>query len=91
MVMSSKASALQCLNFCYCKFFSYYMGLRNSPTTIQTIVMFVEKVQVGKDQEKAQSEKDSHSNNRGGKKTKLTIRYLYHETYRKPNEQLFSQ
>ena len=50
-----------------------------------------EKVQVGKDQEKAQSEKDSHSKNRGGKKTKLTVRYLYHETYRKPNEQLFSQ
>ena len=49
------------------------------------------KVQVGKDQEKAQSEKDSHSKNRGGKKTKLTIRHLYHETYRKPNEQLFSQ
>ena len=24
-------------------------------------------------------------------KTKLTIKYLYHETYRKPNEQLFSQ
>ena len=38
------------------------------------------EVQVGKDQEKAQSEKDSHSKNRGGKKTKLTIRYLYHET-----------
>ena len=37
------------------------------------------KVQVGKDQEKAQSEKDSHSKNQGGKKTKLTIRYLYHE------------
>ena len=37
------------------------------------------KVQVGKDQEKAQSEKDSHSKNRGGKKTKPTIRYLYHE------------
>ena len=49
------------------------------------------KVQVGKDQEKAQSEKDFHSKNRGGKKTKLTVRYLYHETYRKPNEQLFSQ
>ena len=47
------------------------------------------KVQVGKDQEKAQSEKDSHSKNRGGEKTKLTIRYLYHETYRKPNERLF--
>ena len=27
-----------------------------------------EKVQVGKDQEKAQSERDSHSKNRGGKK-----------------------
>ena len=26
------------------------------------------KVQVGKDQEKVQSEKDSHSKNRGGKK-----------------------
>ena len=48
------------------------------------------KVQLGKDQEKAQSEKDSHSKNRGGK-NKLTIRYLYYETYRKPNEQLFSQ
>ena len=49
----------------------------------------LKKVQVGKDQEKAQSEKDSHSKNRGGKKNKLTIRYLYHETYHKPNEQLF--
>ena len=50
------------------------------------------KVQVGKGQEKAQSEKDSHSKNRGGKKkNKLTIKYLYNETYRKPNEQLFSQ
>ena len=28
----------------------------------------VKKVQVGNDQEKAQSEKDSHSKNRGGKK-----------------------
>ena len=28
------------------------------------------KVQVGKNQEKAQSEKDSHSKNRGGKKKK---------------------
>ena len=37
------------------------------------------KVQVGKDQEKVQSEKDSHPKNRDGKKTKLTIRYLYHE------------
>ena len=34
----------------------------------QTIIMYSKKVQVGKDQEKAQSEKDSHSKNRGGKK-----------------------
>ena len=31
--------------------------------------ILIKKVQVGKDQEKAQSEKDSHSKNRGGKKT----------------------
>ena len=29
---------------------------------------FSKKVQVGKDHEKAQSERDSHSKNRGGKK-----------------------
>ena len=38
-----------------------------------------EKVQVGKDQEKAQTAKDSHSKNPRWEKTKLTIRYLYHE------------
>ena len=43
-------------------------------------LVLLEKVQVGKDQEKAQSERDSHSKNRGGKKTKLTVRHLY-ETY----------
>ena len=37
------------------------------------------KVQLGKDQEKAQSEKDSRSKNPRWDKTKLTIRYLYHE------------
>ena len=57
----------------------------------QSYSKWILKVQVGKDQENAQSVKDLHSKNRGGKKTKLTIRYLYHETYRKPNEQLFSQ
>ena len=36
------------------------------------------KVQVGNDQEKAQSEKASHSKTEVGK-TKLTIRYLYSE------------
>ena len=33
------------------------------------LIIIEKKVQVGKDQEKAQSEKDSHSKNRGGKKT----------------------
>ena len=41
-----------------------------------------QKVQIGNDQEKAQS--------RGGEKTKLAIRYLYlKKTYRKPSEQPF--
>ena len=34
----------------------------------RTLFNMFKKVQVGKDQEKAQSEKDSHSKNRGGKK-----------------------
>ena len=34
----------------------------------ENMVQTYSKVQVGKDQEKAQSEKDSHSKNRGGKK-----------------------
>ena len=50
------------------------------PKTMERYIMFKKhknstpkhktnkKVQVGKDQEKAQSEKDSHSKNRGGKK-----------------------
>ena len=44
------------------------------------------KVQVGKDQEKAQSEKDSHSKNRGGTKTKNN--QVYTMKHSKPNEQL---
>ena len=35
-----------------------------------------EKVQVGKDQEKAQSEKDSHSKNRGGGKKQTNNQVL---------------
>ena len=48
------------------------------------------KVQVGKDQEKAQSERFPLQKPRW-EKAKLTLRHLYYETYRKPNEQLFSQ
>ena len=44
-------------------------GLRGfRPGLTQTNLYSHRKVQVGKDQEKAQSEKDSHSKNRGGKK-----------------------
>ena len=50
-----------------------------------------EKVQEGKDQEKAQSEKDSHSKNRGGKKPNQQSGTYTMKTFRKPNEQLFSQ
>ena len=35
------------------------------------------KVQVGNDQETAQSERNSHSKNRGVVKTKLTLTHLY--------------
>ena len=49
------------------------------------------KVQVGKDQEKAQSEKDSNSKNQGGKKPNQQSGTYTMKTFRKPNEQLFSQ
>ena len=37
------------------------------------------KVQVGNDQEMAQSERNSHSKNRGVGKSKMTLKYLYLE------------
>ena len=40
------------------------------------IIFSYKKVQVGKDQEKAQSEKDSHSKNRGGKKNQTNSQVL---------------
>ena len=43
---------------------------------IRVIFGYCKKVQVGKDQEKAQSEKDSHSKNRGGKKKTTNIQVL---------------
>ena len=49
------------------------------------------KVQVGKDQEKVQPEKDSHSKNRGGKKPNQQSGTDAKKIFRKPNEQLFSQ
>ena len=50
-------------------------------TDYNILEIFSEKVQVGKDQKKAQSENDSHSKKPRWEKTKLTIRYmfLYHE------------
>ena len=47
----------------------------------------LKKVQVGDDQENVQSERNSHSKNRGGKKIKK--KSYTKKTYRKPSEQLF--
>ena len=51
---------------------------RGNPDTRQHCLFYdpSEKIQVGDDQEKAQSERNSHSKTRDGKKTKLTIRHL---------------
>ena len=46
---------------------TFYSFEQNNTSWIWSVT-FCKKVQVGKDQEKAQSEKDSHSKNRGGKK-----------------------
>ena len=59
---------------------------------ISQLIRFArKKVQVGKDQEKGQSEKDSDSKNRGVKKLNQQSGTYTMKTYRKPNEQLFSQ
>ena len=65
--------------------------IQSSPSPFGYSERFAKKVQVGKDQEKAQSEKRFPLQKPRWEKTKLTVRYSYHETYRKPNEQLFSQ
>ena len=54
-------------------------------------LVLIWKGKVGKDKEKKQSERDSHSNNRGGKKLNQQSGTDTMKTYRKPNEQLFSQ
>ena len=54
-----------------------YNGIPFSNETVFTV--YTKKAQVGKDQEKAQSEKDSHSKKPRWEITKLTIRYLFHE------------
>ena len=42
-------------------------GYLDKMTKKASMSIYGKKVQVGKDQEKAQSERDSHSKNRGGK------------------------
>ena len=64
----------------------------NSNGHLETLPPFYgKKGQVGKDQEKAQSEKDSHSKKQGGKKPNKQSGTYTMKTFRKPNEQLFSQ
>ena len=54
----------------YCKMATYTMKISTASAkrTSKSGIVYSQnkKVQVGKDQEKAQSEKDSHSKNRGG-------------------------
>ena len=51
------------------KLYIYMHDIVNSQLkSLNTLSPIFKKVQVGKDQEKAQSEKDSHSKNQGGKK-----------------------
>ena len=46
----------------------YENYLRATSEPVFSLPRFLKKVQVGKDQDKAQSEKDPHSKNRDGKK-----------------------
>ena len=48
-------------------FLTFFSGMYHSLVLCQAKMAY-KKVHVGKDQENAQSEKDSHSKNRGGKK-----------------------
>ena len=52
----------------YCQLQNSVSMCQNRRQTQDVSTSDFKKVQVGKDQEKAQSEKDSHSKNRGGKK-----------------------
>ena len=58
---------------------------------MKLIYFHLKMVQVGKDQEKVQSERVSHSKNQGGKKLNEQSGTHTIKTYSKPNEQLFSQ
>ena len=60
MLYCAKKIFLLHLNSCKISAKNHYHTLRNR--------LYGKKVQVGKDQEKAQSEKESHSKNQGGKK-----------------------
>ena len=52
-----------------CRYRVFYGGMECSGTAEWSRKLYQhKKVQVGKDQEKAQSEKNSHSKNQGGKK-----------------------
>ena len=55
--------------YCYERDFIDSLNHDNQADVTEAFNSTSRKVQVGKDQEKAQSEKDSHSKNRGGKKT----------------------
>ena len=59
------------------------------PVMVESVDLAKKKVQVGNDQEKVQSERNSHSKNRGGKKLNGQLGTYTKKTFRKPCEQLF--
>ena len=58
------------------------MKTQSSVMETKFIYLCGTKRAVSNDQEMAQSERKSHSKNRGEKKTKLTIRYKYKEIHK---------
>ena len=75
-IQSQKGNQSDSLHFNKCDHHRLHQH-RGKKEEIDQPKIMRKKVQVGKDQEKAQSEKDSTPKTKMGKKT--TIRYLYHE------------
>ena len=65
------AECIERVHISFCKYIINAKQTTNNNVVYSELGRYplaVEKVQVGKDQEKTRSEKDSHSKNRGGKK-----------------------
>ena len=70
-------------------FSSEFISLPKEPYGLSELL--IKKAQIGKDHEKAQSEKDSHTKNRDGKKLNKQSSIYTTKTYRQSNGLIFSQ